>query len=117
MIAVIFEVTPQPDCARQYFDSAAALRESLESVDGFISVERFQSLSRPDTYLSMSYWRDEAAAARWRNQPQHRATQRRGRDSIFAHYRIRVASVLRDYDMRHRAEAPADSDAVLPTVT
>jgi len=113
MIAVLFEVTPLPGQEARYFDIAAALREPLQAVDGFVSVERFQSLTRPGTYLSLSYWRDEAAVRAWRNQTEHRAGQAEGRAAVFADYRIRVAHVLRDYTQTHRDEAPHDSNVAL----
>ena len=99
MIAVIFEVLPQEGKARQYFDLAAGLRAELERVDGFISVERFQSLTTEGKYVSLSFWRDAAAVEAWFAHADHRAAQNEGRQSIFKDYRIRVAEVLRDYDM------------------
>lgn len=113
MLAVIFEVTPLPGRAQRYFDIAAALRPELERVDGFISVERFESLTRPGVYLSLSWWRDEAAVVAWRNAQRHRAGQAEGREAVFADYRIRVANCLRDYGLHDRAQAPADSNAAL----
>lgn len=113
MIAVLFEVTPLPGQEARYFDIAATLREHLAVIDGFVSVERFQSLTRPGTYLSLSYWRDEAAVRAWRNQADHRAGQEEGRAAVFADYRIRVAQVLRDYTLAQRSEAPHDSNAAL----
>ena len=113
MLAVLFEVTPRPGLAQRYFDIAADLRPALEAIDGFVSVERFQSLSRPDVFLSLSYWRREAAISVWRNQAYHRRGQREGRESVFSEYRIRVVSVERDYSFHNRAEAPLDSNAVL----
>lgn len=113
MHAVLFEVTPKPGCAQRYFDIAATLRPELERIDGFISVERFQSLSRPGVFLSLSYWRDEAAIAAWRNQAPHRASQGEGRAAVFADYRICVVCVLRDYGLHARDAAPADSNAAL----
>jgi heme-degrading monooxygenase HmoA len=113
MIAVIFEVTPLPGQAQSYFDIAGALRSELERIDGFITVERFQSLTRPDTYLSLSFWRDEDAVRRWRNHASHRQGQQQGRSTVFADYRIRVATVLRDYSLQGRDQAPADSTAAL----
>ena len=113
MLAVIFEVTPLPGRAQRYFDIAAQLKPTLEKIDGFISVERFESLTRPGVYLSLSTWRDEAALARWRQEACHRSGQREGREAVFADYRIRVMAGLRDYGMHERAEAPADSNAVL----
>jgi heme-degrading monooxygenase HmoA len=110
MIAVIFEVTPLPGQEARYFDIAAQLREDLAGMDGFVSVERFQSLSRPGSYLSLSFWRDEAAVQAWRNQEAHRAGQSEGRVAVFADYRIRVAEVLRDYTATDRQQAPADSN-------
>jgi len=109
MIAVIFEVEPAPDQRQTYLDTAAALRAELEAIDGFISVERFESLSRPGRLLSLSFWRDEEAVRRWRNLPSHRDAQTRGRHGVFRDYRLRVAEVLRDYGLRERAETPADS--------
>lgn len=110
MMAVIFEVWPGSSRKQDYFNRAAALRDVLSGIDGFISVERFQSLSDPDKILSLSFWRDQAAVAAWRNQPQHRVAQRAGRASVFRDYRLRVASVLRDYGMqRERGQAPEDS--------
>lgn len=113
MIAVIFEVRPRPGLAHRYFDVAARLRPLLERIDGFVSVERFSSLSDEGKFLSLSIWRDEAAVAAWRNLPMHREGQREGRAEIFEDYRIRVAAVVRDYGMTDREQAPADSCAVL----
>ena len=112
MIAVIFEVWPDGDGGkRDYLDLAAALRSELLTMDGFISIERFQSLSEPDKLLSLSFWRDEDAVRAWRNLPSHRATQSRGRAGTFRDYRLRVAGVLRDYGLNEREEAPPDSRA------
>jgi heme-degrading monooxygenase HmoA len=113
MITVLFEVTPKPGHAERYFEIAAALAADLQRIDGFVSVERFESLSRPGTYLSLSTWRDEEAVRAWRNQGTHRAGQREGREAVFANYRIRVAQVLRDYSLDERAEAPRDSNTAL----
>jgi heme-degrading monooxygenase HmoA len=113
MIAVIFEVTPAGDGGRQaYLDTAAALKPRLEQIDGFVSIERFQSLAHPDKLLSLSFWRDEAAVKQWRETEAHRAAQSAGRGGVFADYRLRVAQVLRDYGLQERDEAPADSRAV-----
>jgi heme-degrading monooxygenase HmoA len=112
MIAVIFEVWPEPERRREYLDMAAALRTHLEAIDGFISVERFESLSETGKLLSLSFWRDEAAVAAWRNLDVHRTAQAKGRGGIFADYRLRVAGVIRDYGKTERAAAPADSRAV-----
>ena len=111
MIAVIFEVEPSAGGHATYLQTAANLREQLEAMDGFISVERFESLSTPGKLLSLSFWRDEEAVARWRTLPEHRQAQAAGRAGVFAHYRLRVAAVLRDYGLHERAEAPADSRA------
>jgi heme-degrading monooxygenase HmoA len=111
MIAVIFEVWPDPDHRSDYFDLAAELRPLLEKIDGFISVERFESLTDKGKILSLSFWRDEEAVAQWRNLEQHRAAQAKGRGGIFRDYRLRIASVVRDYGMDKRAEAPLDSRA------
>lgn len=109
MIAVIFEVVPGPGQMNAYLDTAAALRPLLDGIDGFISIERFQSLSDSGRILSLSFWRDEEAVRQWRNLPPHRAAQSAGREAIFTDYRLRVASVLRDYGMNNRNEVPADS--------
>lgn len=112
MMAVIFEVLPAPGQRDAYLAAAAALRPVLEQVDGFISIERFESLSQPGKLLSLSFWRDEEAVARWRQMEAHRATQQAGRAGIFADYRLRVAAVVRDYGLHDRAQAPADSRGV-----
>jgi heme-degrading monooxygenase HmoA len=109
MIAVIFEVRPADGRTEAYLDLAARLRDDLVQMDGFISVERFQSLTDPGKLLSLSFWRDEEAVAGWRNQARHRTTQSAGRGGIFAGYRLRVAAVLRDYGLDDREQAPADS--------
>jgi heme-degrading monooxygenase HmoA len=109
MIAVIFEVVPRDGQRQAYLDAAAALRPLLAQADGFISVERFQSLTEPDKLLSLSFWRDEAAVARWRELEAHRRTQAFGREQAFADYRLRVATVARDYGMNDREQAPEDS--------
>lgn len=111
MIAVIFEVWPTEGRAAEYFDLAASLRAELEQIDGFIAIERFESLTTKGKYLSLSFWRDEDAVQAWRNLENHRQAQARGRGGIFADYRLRVASVARDYGMQDRREAPGDSRA------
>jgi heme-degrading monooxygenase HmoA len=112
MIAAIFEVTPAPGRREEYLDLAASLRPALEKADGFISIERFASLTNEGKVLSLSFWRDEEAVRRWRELEGHRAAQARGRAGIFSDYRLRVATVARDYSMTERAQAPADSRAV-----
>lgn len=107
MIAVIFEVWPAAGRAPEYFDLALQLKGELEKIDGFVSVERFQSLTTPGKYVSISFWRDEQAVRRWREVESHRGAQSRGRGGIFDDYRIRVASVVRDYGMHERAQAPS----------
>jgi heme-degrading monooxygenase HmoA len=112
MIAVIFEVRPKPEHKQEYLDLAAELRPILETIDGFISIERFESLTDKGKILSLSFFRDEAAVAAWRNVPQHRKTQGKGRAAIFEDYRLRIAGVIRDYGMTDREQAPKDSLAV-----
>ncbi len=109
MIAVIFEVWPREGHRKEYLDIAGQLRAVLETMDGFVSVERFESLTEPGKLLSLSFWRDEEAVRAWRDLEVHRSAQARGRSGVFADYRLRVASVLRDYGMTERAEAPSDS--------
>jgi heme-degrading monooxygenase HmoA len=109
MIAVIFEVWPASGRKDDYLAIAASLRAELEAIDGFISVERFQSLTDPGKLLSLSFWRDEQAVTVWRNQVHHRESQARGRAGVFADYRLRIASVVRDYGLSERGQAPADS--------
>lgn len=115
MIAVIFEVWPAQGRTDDYLALAGALRADLEAVDGFITIERFQSLSDPGKLLSLSIWRDEDAVKAWRNHQKHRQTQAAGRAGIFADYRLRVAHVIRDYGMSERKEAPDDSRATHDT--
>lgn len=109
MIAVIFEVIPETGRKQEYLDIAAEMRPMVEQVDGFLSVERFQSLTNPDKLLSISFFRDEAALEDWRRLAAHRGAQAKGRAGLFSDYRIRVAHVLRDYTLHDRAEAPTDS--------
>lgn len=109
MIAVIFEAVPADGHAHEYFDIAAALKPHLAGIEGFLSIERYQSLADPARYLSLSFWEDEAAIARWRNTSGHRAAQSAGRARILGDYRLRIAVVTRDYGLHDRAEAPADS--------
>ena len=115
MIAVIFEVWPAPGERAHYLDLAARLRSELDLIDGFLSIERFESLAEPGKLLSLSFWRDEAAVAAWRNTPDHRATQVKGRSGVFSDYRLRVATVSRDYGLTDRAQAPRDSRAAHDT--
>ena len=111
MITVIFEVWPAEGEKQHYLDIAARLRPLLDKIDGFVSIERFESLSEPGKLLSLSFWRDEDAVAEWRKLQAHRAAQAKGRSMIFSDYRLRIAGVIRDYGMTDRAQAPADSRA------
>ena len=112
MIAVIFEVTPKDGMTDDYLTMAAKMRPLVEAIDGFISVERFQSLTTPGKLLSVSFFRDEEALAAWRRLTAHRGAQAAGRTQMFADYRLRVCSVIRDYGMDDRAQAPDDSRAI-----
>jgi heme-degrading monooxygenase HmoA len=112
MIAVIFEVWPKPEQRQAYLDIAASLRPQLEKIDGFISIERFESLTERGKILSLSFFRDDAAVAAWRNVEDHRRAQAKGRGEVFADYRLRIAGVIRDYGMADRAPAPKDSLSV-----
>ena len=109
MIAVIFEVIPNEGQKDEYFKIAAALKPALEKIEGFISIERFQSINDPEKILSLSFWKDEESIQQWRNLEMHRWAQSKGRESIFKDYRLRIAVVSRDYGMFDRKEAPADS--------
>jgi heme-degrading monooxygenase HmoA len=112
MIAVIFEVLPGDGKRADYLGAAADLGPLLAGADGFISVERFESLTVPGKLLSLSFWRDENAVRAWREAAEHRRAQHLGRSSIFAGYRLRVAEVVRDYGLHDRGEAPSDSRAL-----
>jgi heme-degrading monooxygenase HmoA len=112
MISVIFEVWPHPDHRAGYLDWAAELKEELLKMDGFISIERFQSLTDPGKLLSLQFWRDDTCLAAWRNLEAHRAAQAAGRRTMFKEYRLRIAEVIRDYALNERTQAPADSRAV-----
>ena len=109
MIAVIFELEPYPELAERYFHLASELSASLSSLEGFISIERFQSVGQPGRFLSLSFWRDEQSVQNWRNDHGHRMAQSQGRSQIFAHYRLRVGNVIRDYGLANREQAPPDS--------
>lgn len=106
MIAVIFEVEPAEGRQQEYLDIAAHLRPLLDEIEGFISVERFQSLAQPGKLVSLSFFDSEAAVARWRETAEHRLAQQAGRNGIFAGYRLRVAAVSRDYSLHGRAQVP-----------
>ena len=114
MIAVIFEVLPTKDGYAEYLAHAARLRPSLEEMEGFISVERFRSLSQPGKLVSLSFWRDEESVRAWREHPQHRATQAAGRAGVFEDHRLRVAEVKRDYGLYERDQAPPHHAPVPP---
>ncbi len=109
MIAVIFEFTPCEGRFADYQALAEGLAEDVRNVDGFLSIERFESITRKGTFVSLSFWRDEEAVRRWRNLQKHREAQTQGRDAIFGSYRLRVAQVLRDYTMSERTQVPEDS--------
>jgi len=112
MMAVIFEVSPHESLRQEYLDIAADLRPLLDGIDGFISIERFESLSHPGKILSLSFWRDEHGIETWRNLEPHRIAQTRGRAEVFEAYRLRIATVVRDYGLTDREQAPPDSRGV-----
>ena len=112
MLAVIFEALPAKGKWDEYLDIAGTLKPSLSAIEGFISIERFQSISDPEKVLSLSFWKDEESIQQWRNLSIHREAQKTGRNCVFADYRLRVANVIRDYGMRNRAEAPGDSKLI-----
>lgn len=112
MIAVIFEFTPAQGRFQDYLKLVDTLREDLARAEGFISLERFESITNKGRFLSLQFWRDEEAVRRWRNLQKHREAQKQGRAGIFKAYRLRIASVVRDYEMDRREQAPKDSVAV-----
>lgn len=109
MIAVIFEFTPADGRKQDYFDLVAALKPELEKAEGFLSIERFESITAPGKFISLQFWRDEECIRKWRNLQQHREAQAKGRGGVFSGYRLRIASVIRDYTLDDRAQAPKDS--------
>jgi heme-degrading monooxygenase HmoA len=109
MIAVIFEVIPSEGKKAEYLEIASQLRPELDKIDGFISIERFQSLNDPEKVLSLSFWKDEESIQQWRSLEMHRWAQSKGRDVIFKDYHLRIAEVKRDYGMFDRNEVPTDS--------
>jgi len=111
MIAVIFEFTPAQGRFPDYMELVGQLKPELDKAEGFISLERFESITTPGKFVSLQFWRDEASVAKWRNVQKHREAQRKGRGGIFASYRLRIAGVIRDYTMDSRGQAPADSIA------
>jgi heme-degrading monooxygenase HmoA len=111
MIAVIFEFTPAPGRFPDYMALVGQLKPELEKAEGFISLERFESITAPGKFVSLQFWRDEESVRKWRNLQQHREAQKQGRAGIFASYRLRIAGVLRDYTMDQRGQAPRDSVA------
>jgi len=111
MIAVIFEFTPAPGRFPDYMDLVGQLRSELDKAEGFVSLERFESITTPGKFVSLQFWRDEESVSKWRNLQKHREAQKKGRDGIFASYRLRIAGVIRDYSMDGRGQAPADSVA------
>jgi heme-degrading monooxygenase HmoA len=112
VIAVVFEFTAAEGRFPDYKALAEGLSDEVRKVDGFLSIERFQSISDPKRFVSLSFWRDEEAVRKWRNLQKHREAQAKGRGGIFSEYRLRVCTVLRDYTMRSRGEAPPDSVAL-----
>ena len=112
MLAVIFEFWTNPDQADIYWDQAKAMSILVQDADGFLGIERFQSVTTENKFVSLSFWRDEEAVQQWRNTLQHRTAQAKGRSGVFTDYRLRVAHVLRDYTMEDRSEAPVDSREV-----
>jgi len=112
MIAVIFEALPKSGKWEEYLGIASDLKPALSQVPGFVSIERFQSVSQPEKVLSLSFWENEESIAQWRNVEAHRMAQQEGRTGIFDHYRLRVAQVLRDYGMNDRTQAPNDSQII-----
>jgi heme-degrading monooxygenase HmoA len=108
-VAVIFELTPAPGSTQEYLDLAAGLADEVSTFDGFISIERFESITTKGKFLSLQFWRDEEAVRKWRNLQKHREAQAKGRGGIFTKYRLRVAQVMRDYTQDERGEAPKDS--------
>lgn len=109
MIVVIFESRPKPGKKQAYLDMAALLMPLVAEVDGFISIERFQSVADEGKMVALSFWRDEAAVTAWRNVMEHRRVQQKSRQTVFEDYRLRIAQVVRDYTLNDRAQAPADS--------
>ena len=112
MIAVIFEFTPVEGRFADYKALAEGLADDVSKAEGFISIERFESISTKGKFVSLSFWRDEEAVRKWRNLQKHREAQKKGRGGIFKSYRLRVANVLRDYTMDERGQVPKDSAQV-----
>jgi len=110
MIAVIFEVFPKEENKQEYLDIAGKLKPMLSNFEGFISIERFESLQTPGKILSLSFWENEESVQEWRNETMHRQGQASGLDHIFSDYRIRVGEIIRDYGIDERNEAPKDSN-------
>jgi heme-degrading monooxygenase HmoA len=112
MIAVIFEFTPREGRFPEYMELVGQLKPELDKAEGFLSIERFESITTKGKFLSLQFWKDEESVKKWRNLQKHREAQKKGRAGIIASYRLRIAGVIRDYSMDERAQAPADSVSV-----
>jgi heme-degrading monooxygenase HmoA len=106
MYAVIFEVEVKPERMQEYLQIASELWNELNSIDGFISIERFQSLVNEGKLVSLSFWESEKAISAWRNNRNHKIAQQKGRSELFSDYRLRVAQIVRDYGLKNRGQAP-----------
>jgi len=109
MIAVIFEFTPAEGRFPEYLKLVGELKADLDKAEGFISLERFESITNKGKFVSLQFWKDEESVRKWRNLQKHREAQKKGRKEVFDSYRLRVCSVIRDYEMDRREQAPKDS--------
>jgi len=97
MIAVLFEAMAVSEKRDRYFQLAEQLKPLLSDIDGFISIERFQSTTNPEKFISLSWWKDEEAIKHWKKNVHHKLAQDEGKSTIFSFYKINVLTSTREY--------------------
>ena len=102
-----FAATPEPPYTAVVFTStrtagdngygamADAMGELAAQQPGYLGIESVRDGS--GIGITVSYWRDESAARAWKDVAAHRIAQSRGRERWYEDYRVRIATVHRDY--------------------
>jgi heme-degrading monooxygenase HmoA len=95
-IAVIFLSGRTAADDAGYADAAAAMEGAAAIRDGYLGIDSARGDDRIG--ITISWWRDEAAALGWRDDPDHARIRERGRAVWYDWYRVIVATVDRAYE-------------------
>ena len=81
-----------------YRRTSRRMHELVEQIPGFISIKPYTGEDGEE--IDLVRFANEDALKLWKEQPEHREAQRRGREEFYDRYSVQACKVIRDYEFR-----------------